>query len=277
MAAYSIDAALQSLIDAQQPAAKAAGCFYHPLNGLTGLSGKVVCGRRQWLARRIPSSPIPFISRQREWRILHRLTASGLAPRALAINARWLLLEWLPGETLPPDRFSACQPDLVTLLTQLHRQPLSGYRLRLLPLLQHYWLQCRHRHPRWLRQLKRLARRGEPPPLRLGLLHMDIHPGNLLTQPAGLRLIDWEYAADGDVALELAAIIDGNGLNAAQGDALLAAYARANRIAPAALRRQAARWRPWLRLLMASWYQLRWEQSGDETLRQLAIDAWRQI
>ena len=140
--------------------------------------------------------------------------------------------------------FSACQPDLVTLLTQLHRQPLSGYRLRLLPLLQHYWLQCRHRHPRWLRQLKRLARRGEPPPLRLGLLHMDIHPGNLLTQPAGLRLIDWEYAADGDVALELAAIIDGNGLNAAQGDALLAAYARANRIAPAALRRQAARWRP---------------------------------
>ncbi|ORM74504.1 hypothetical protein HA44_18870 [Mixta gaviniae] len=128
-----------------------------------------------------------------------------------------------------------------------------------------------------MRQLRRLTRCGEPAPLRLGLLHMDIHPGNLLAQPAGLRLIDWEYAADGDVALELAAIIDGNALNAAQSDELLAGYARANRLDPAALRRQTARWRPWLRLLMASWYQLRWEQSGDDTLRRLAQDGWRQI
>lgn len=276
MPASSIDSALQTLIEQQQPAASAAGSFY-PLNGLTGLSGKVVCGQQQWLARRIPQQPIPFISRRREWHLLRGLTASGLVPRALAINHRWLLLEWLPGDPLPEAEFLARQTELLALLTRLHHQPLSGYRLRLLPLLQHYWQQCRERHPRWLRRLRRLTRQGEPAPLRLGLLHMDIHAGNLLVQPAGLRLIDWEYAADGDVALELAAIISGNGLNQAQSAALLTEYAAVNQLDPDILQRQVRRWQPWLRLLMASWYQLRWEQSGDPALHQLAIAAWRQI
>ncbi|QHM70646.1 thiamine kinase [Mixta intestinalis] len=276
MAAYSIDRELQSLIDAQQPAASSAGSFY-PLNGLTGLSGRVVCGSQQWLARRTPSSPIPFICRRRERRILHSLAASGLAPRALASNTRWLLLEWLPGETLSPADFSALQPQLVTLMAQLHRQPLSGYRLRLLPLLQHYWQRCRYRHPRWLRRLRRLAQQGEPSPLRLGLLHMDIHPGNVLRQGDDLCLIDWEYAADGDVALELAAVIGGNALDIAAQRRLLADYARVSHLNVATLGRQVARWQPWLQLLTASWYQLRWEQSGDDALCQLAVEAWRQI
>ncbi|UQY45710.1 thiamine kinase [Mixta hanseatica] len=276
MAAFSIDPALRALIDQHQPAASSAGSFY-PLNGLTGLSGKVVSGQQRWLARRIPQQPIPFISRRREWHLLRRLTASGLAPHALAINQRWLLLEWLPGETLSPAAFLARQPELLALLTRLHHQPLSGYRLRLLPLLQHYWQQCRQRNPRWLRRLRQLTRQGEPAPLRLGLLHMDIHPGNLLAHPDGLRLIDWEYAADGDIALELAAIIGGNALNAAQHTALLADYARANRLEVSVLAQQVRRWQPWLHLLMASWYQLRWEQSGDPALHQLAIAAWRQI
>ncbi|URQ62195.1 thiamine kinase [Pantoea alhagi] len=276
MAASSIDTALQALIERLQPAASSAGYFY-PLNGLTGLSGKVVCGQQCWLARRIPHQPIPFISRRREWHLLRGLTASGLAPHALAIDRRWLLLEWLPGETLAEGEFLARQSELVTLLTRLHHQPLSGYRLQLLPLLHHYWQQCRQRNPRWQRRLRQLARQGEPLPLRLGLLHMDIHPGNLLAHPDGLRLIDWEYAADGDIALELAAIISGNSLNAAQRATLLADYACSNRLDLRALKRQVRRWLPWLELLMASWYQLRWEQSGDPALHQQAIAAWRQI
>ena len=45
---------------------------------------------------------------------------------------------------------------------------------------------------------------------------MDIHPGNLLATGEGLRLIDWEYAADGDVALDIAALFRGNGWSAGQ-------------------------------------------------------------
>jgi thiamine kinase len=35
---------------------------------------------------------------------------------------------------------------------------------------------------------------------------MDVHAGNIVHTPAGDRLIDWEYAGDGDIALELAAV-----------------------------------------------------------------------
>jgi aminoglycoside phosphotransferase (APT) family kinase protein len=35
---------------------------------------------------------------------------------------------------------------------------------------------------------------------------MDVHAGNIIHSESGLRLIDWEYAGDGDIALELAAV-----------------------------------------------------------------------
>ncbi len=54
--------------------------------------------------------------------------------------------------------------------------------------------------------LKRLRKAREPRPLSLSPLHMDVHAGNLVHSASGLKLIDWEYAGDGDIALELAAV-----------------------------------------------------------------------
>ncbi|MBA2816745.1 phosphotransferase [Candidatus Pantoea persica] len=55
--------------------------------------------------------------------------------------------------------------------------------------------------------LHKLAPRGlTPRSLRLVPLHMDVHVDNLIAAGQGLHLIDWEYAADGDVALELATL-----------------------------------------------------------------------
>ncbi|WP_286876542.1 MULTISPECIES: phosphotransferase, partial [Pantoea] len=130
------------------------------------------------------------------------------------------------------------------------------------------------RHWRWLARLQRLQRQGEPRPLRLAPLHMDVHPGNVIATPAGLRLIDWEYAADGDVALELAAIC---AWAPAQAAAWTEEYAARTHMDAAVLARQIARWQPWLQLLMASWYQLRAEQSGEATLQQLAQTSWQDI
>jgi thiamine kinase len=103
---------------------------------------------------------------------------------------------------------------------------------------------------------------------------MDVHAGNLIADEKGLHLIDWEYAADGDVALELAALC---AADPEQASRWLEAYAQAACLSPAALARQVARWQPWLRLLMASWYQLRAEQSGDAALQQLAQQSWQHI
>ncbi len=125
----------------------------------------------------------------------------------------------------------------------------------------------------WLRLLHRLRRRGEPRPLRLAPLHMDVHPGNLVQAQTQLRLIDWEYAGDGDVALELACVW----LDDATREALLVDYAQRALMDATLLRRQVARWRPWSGLLMAGWYERRFQETGDRKFITLADEAWRQL
>lgn len=202
------------------------------------------------------------------------MRASGLAPQPVAGHRQGIVLTWCAGDALDEQRFSQQRPQIVALLRQLHQQPLTGYRLQLLPLLWRYWQLSPQRHHRWLRALRRLTQQGEPQPLRLAPLHMDLHAGNVIQSPEGLRLIDWEYAADGDVALELAAVCASDPPH--QTD-WLAEYAAAMQLPLPVLVQQVRRWQPWLRLLMASWYQLRAGQGDDDTLHQLARQSWEQI
>lgn len=90
---------------------------------------------------------------------------------------------------------------------------------------------------------------------------MDVHAGNIVHTRTGEELIDWEYAGDGDVALELATVW------APTEDARLAlirAYADGEYDVHA-LAQQVKRWRPWVLMLMAGWYETRFGQSGDKT------------
>ncbi len=274
---YNTDPALNRLIALQFPAAQSAGSFF-PLSGLTGLTAKIELGETRLLARRQHSlMPVPGVDRRREYHILRKLAASGLAPAVRGYADGWLLLDWQPGENVPG--LASYLTPLIRYVVRLHQQPLSGYRLAVLKLLEQYWLSSRadRRHHGWLKMLRRLQRQGEPKPLRLALLHMDIHPGNLLIYQDELKLIDWEYASDGDVALELAAIVTGNKLSENQQSRLTEHYASMQRLEIGALRRQMQRWQPWLRLLIASWYELRWQQCGDEMFYTLAENAWQRV
>ena len=234
----------------------------------------MVTPRGIFIARPAPQPAIPFVDRQREFRLLCKLQRSGLTARPVAGHHQGVLLAWSAGEPLDSPAFSQQRPAIIALLRRLHQQPPTGYRLLLRPLLWHYWQRCQQRHCRWLRALQALSQQGEPRPLRLVPLHMDVHAGNLIQGAQGLRLIDWEYAADGDVALELAALCAADPHHQAE---WLNDYADAAHLPLSALQQQVARWQPWLRLLMASWYQLRAEQSGDETLQQMARQSWEQI
>lgn len=245
-----------------------------PLQGLTGQSSKLENGQGAFIVRPAPQPPIPFVDRQREARLLRKHSASGLTPRPLTGDAQLLVLPWQEGEPLSPQAFQQRSEEVMSLLLRLHRQPLTGYALHLLPLLERYWQLCQQRHISWQRALRHLQHVGEPRPLRLAPLHMDVHSGNLIANEKGLHLIDWEYAADGDVALELAALC---AAAPEQTDYWLERYAQAARLPPVQLARQVARWQPWLRLLMASWYQLRAEQSADAQMLQLARQSWQYL
>lgn len=161
--------------------------------------------------------------------------------------------------------------ELAGLLYYLHQQPRFGWRITLLPLLELYWQQSdpARRTVGWLRMLKRLRKAREPRPLRLSPLHMDVHAGNLVHSASGLKLIDWEYAGDGDIALELAAVwVE----NTEQHRQLVNDYATRAKIYPAQLWRQVRRWFPRLLMLKAGWFEYRWRQTGDQQFIRLADD-----
>lgn len=238
------------------------------LEGLSGGGCLIVRDEQRLVLREQRASALSHAQFLRQYRALRRL------PDTLAATARfcaggWMAVDYLPGEvktTLPDATALAC------VLSQLHHQPRFGWRVLLQPLLEQSWQTCDpgRRSPGWLRELKRLSAQGEPQPLRLSPLHMDVHPGNLVHTADGLRLIDWEYAGDGDVALELAAVWSEDR------KALVIAYAREARIDAVLLWRQVLRWRPWVQMLMAGWYECRWQQTGDRQFITLADEIWRQ-
>ncbi len=155
-----------------------------------------------------------------------------------------------------------------------YRHP--AWRIALSPLLAQYWSCCdpARRTPFWLRRLKQLQKNGEPRPLRLAPLHMDVHGDNIVLTSAGLRLIDWEYAGDGDIALELAAVWVEDERQHRQ---LANAYAACARIDARQLWRQIRLWHPWVIMLKAGWFEYRWRQTGEQQFIRLADETWRQL
>ncbi len=255
--------------------------LFTPLHGLTGLSWKVQAGGRRFVARRQPASSafIPGINRQREYRLLRKLAHRKITAYPLGFQYPWLLLNWAQGEEPDAAQWQAQSAALIQLLTRLHTQPPVGYRLNILALLWRYWQltdPC-WRHPRWLRILRRLSHQKEPIPLRLAPLHLDIHRENSLLTPGGLVLIDWEYAADGDVGLELCMLRYSGVITSYDWPAWQHDYAQAMSLDGRRLEQQIARWRPWVNLLRASWYSLYAQQrGGDNQLLSLAQTAWQQ-
>lgn len=243
---------------------------------LPGLSGNSWLHHAEQVRQVIRYQPIntPYVNRQREFRILHKLAASQLAVPPLSLDHGQLTVAWLAGTPLDAEQFHPTNPQLMTLITSLHHQPRFGYPLSLSKLVARYWQLCRQRNPLWLKQLQRLRRKGEPRPLRLVPLHMDIHPGNIIQTEQGLRLIDWEYAADGCLAVELATLCQQYPQDAAEWQRL---YSAKMQLPLALVSRQVARWLPWVQLLQASWYQLKAEQTGQPHFSTLANAYWHQL
>lgn len=240
--------------------------------GLGGASCIIAQGEQRLVLRQDHDSQAPAAHFRRQFRALRRLPAD-LVPKPVFFKQGWMAVEYLAGEikSALPDT-----PALASMLYHLHRQPCLGWRVALLPLLEQYWQQASpdRRTSFWLARLKRLRKAGEPRPLRLSPLHMDVHAGNIVHTQKGARLIDWEYAGDGDVALELAAVWMPDEPSRGQ---LIKAYARCAQMDASVLAAQVRRWRPWVLMLMAGWFEMRFQQSKDKQFITLADDVWRQL
>ncbi|AKH64812.1 MULTISPECIES: thiamine kinase [Photorhabdus] len=261
----------------QWPYTTASSWKIRPLSGLTNESyyatdGEYhIVGRRQWQQGKQLG-----VNRQRENAILRHLSQTKIAPQVIAMAPHWLLLEWLPGHLIEQNEFS--QPDflqkLAALLTTLHHQPLFGYPLQLRHQLESHWLQIDKARltPRWLRLHKQFISSSMPSILKLSPAHMDVHCGNLLNTPQGLKLIDWEYAADTDIGFALATLFRTNHWDEPQQQDFLRCYCSQ----PSGYRdrtlltRQIKHWQPWVDYMILMWSEVRWKQSGNPQFLELA-------
>jgi thiamine kinase len=244
---------------------------YHPVaslsqNGLSGGSVIISDGDQRHVLRQ-PHDPVaPFIFAVSI--ALCRLPARLAPPRCFTHPAGW----WWSIAREVKSELPAC-PQLSGLLYDLHQQPRLGWRVSLGRCWQ-YWQRCdpARRTPRgcagisgcaagaslvlcgwrrciWMSMPAILSIASRPEADRLGICRR------------------WRYRAGA-----------GRGVDrAGERRQLVAAYARRAAIDAQLLWRQVVRWRPWVLLLMAGWYEMRWRQSGDRQFITLADETWCQL
>lgn len=139
--------------------------------------------------------------------------------------------------------------------------------------LQHYLSRICRRDPR-ITPCYQQARTclAKLPAVPLVLCHHDLHPGNLLGDRPWL--VDWEYAALGDPAFELALCWVTNDLDSAAGAQLLTAYQVAGGQVAS---ERVALLLPVARLLVLLWGQLLWEKFANQTFHRLVVQQSQQL
>ncbi|WP_340615991.1 phosphotransferase [Xenorhabdus entomophaga] len=268
---------LLKMLSQQWPDTPVDSWKIRPLTGLTQASYYITDGVRQMVGRAQTSySGTLGVKRQRENQILRRLSPTGVAPKVLATNETWLLLEWLTGTKVDADTLSspAIQQSLAQTLATLHSHSPLGYPLKLKQQIAYQWQQIDRKRlsPRWLRLHKLFMAARTPAALKIAPAHMDVHPDNLLMTEDGLKLIDWEYAADVDIGFSLAVLFKGNQWDKLQQKTFLnyyciqmSGYSDIQR-----LQQQIERWEPWVKYMMLMWYEVRWQQTKEQQFLSLA-------
>ncbi|EHD21048.1 MULTISPECIES: phosphotransferase [Brenneria] len=274
MVKSNVEQRLTAVISKHFPAAESAGFHISPVGGLSSESWRISSEQFNGLARpQSASGRLSGSDRQREFRLLRQMAGVGLAPRPLLWRDGWLIIEWAAGRAATQAEFSAALSDgeLAGYLAHIHQRPPSGYPLALKPLFVRHWQQMdrRRRSPALLRLHRHFQRRALPKPLAIAPLHLDVHADNLLLTDKRMMLIDWEYAADGDIALELAFIVRANQLD---GETQLRFLQRYHQRRPgfsvARLQRHTAQWLPWVDYLVLMWFEIRWRQTRQERFLQ---------
>lgn len=184
----------------------------------------------------------------------------------------WTVVRWLPGAPVGGTQLSAdaLQP-LVDALARLHAAPADGApfnAFRSVPLRDRD-AKVRERTPLVLALEPALLRRWEhlcesPPSPRLGWVHGDLHPYNVLTEGGAITgVIDWGDAAAGDPAIDFSCLWFLAG--AEERDAALERVASAD---DGALLARAEGWALFFALMFQDWHTM---ESGrivpDPTMR----------
>ncbi|WP_157954308.1 phosphotransferase [Saccharospirillum mangrovi] len=158
------------------------------------------------------------VNRDREQRLLISLADQPWCPTTLSVNERWLLTPWLPGNA-PAAGEHADLAWLATALTAVQAVEVPGPALNIAEQIRHLLAYCDDLNPAFVSAVEQRCSTYQLP-TRLTLTHHDWHPGNVKIDGKNWVLLDWEFAALGDPAMDLAAVCSGFALSAEQGGKL---------------------------------------------------------
>lgn len=154
------------------------------------------------------------IDRQREQQLLIALADQPWSPTPLSIQEQWLLTPWYDGAT-PAIGEQTDLAWLTTALMAVQSVEISAAPLNIADQIRHLNHYANDLPPAFTTAvLQRCA--SYQLPAQLTLCHHDWHPGNLTLTETGWVLLDWEFAALGDPAMDLAAVCSGFELSDAQ-------------------------------------------------------------
>ena len=238
---------------------KQAVCSVKNLTGLTACSQLVTLknGKRYVLRTQTPRATNFGINYQQEAQLLNTIFPLGFSPKSIYYDQHFSLLAWIEGEI--PSTFSYSRLiKLAEHLARLHQFPIQAVnstksiaKLDLSERCQYLWDK--------LPKEKQAMLPFSPPfqqiqPLTQAVCHHDLHLGNFVEQGNKLFLIDWEYAAISDPALELALFLNANPLSNEEQATFLTHYFVKNPINPIACKEKIDEYKPILEQLNQLWY-----------------------
>ncbi|MEQ4923710.1 phosphotransferase [Proteus hauseri] len=249
------------------------------LAGLGGGSFRVQYAEIDWVARYygIEKTAL-FVRARKEYAILKQLSGSDLSPNVATRCGEWFFLHWQEGKHLSHKQlFSVYLQPLAQKIATLHQLKPFGYPLDLCHELSVYWygIDKNRLSPKWLRLQRDFLHQPHHNLIKYAPAHMDLHPTNILLSDSGIKFIDWEYAADIDIADSLMTFFAANQLDVEQQTQFLHYYCSYHSHGFQAkegifysveqLRKRIISREPFIFYMMLMWYEVRWQQTKDES------------
>jgi thiamine kinase-like enzyme len=194
--------------------------------GLTNLSFVVEDRGEKFVVRCGGDIPVHHVFRDRERAASRAAFEAGLSPELVHVEPGITVMRFIDGRTFGEADMRANLDRVVPLLKTCHRE--VGRKLQGPPNM--FWVfhvirdyvRAANADSKYLALADALEQRQVPMPIVFG--HHDLLPGNFLDDGRRLWLIDWEYGAFGTAMFDLANLSSNGCFDAAQDEALLAAY-----------------------------------------------------
>lgn len=211
---------------------KRLSCWKRPVTltplagGLTNLSFVADDGVEKFVVRCGGDIPVHHVFRDRERAASRAAFEAGLSPEVVHVEPGITVLRFIAGRTFGEADMREELARVVPLLKTCHRE--VGRRLHgpanmfwVFHVIRDY-VRMASADPKYLAIADTLERRQVALPIVFG--HHDLLPGNFMDDGRRLWLIDWEYGAFGTAMFDLANLSSNGEFDAAQDEALLAAY-----------------------------------------------------